>query len=842
MSFRHMLTASSMLVAATGLSAWQTAMAQEAATATIEEIIVTATKRAQTLQDVPIAVSAYSAEQIKNSGITDLRELTQLSPSLFLSSSASEAAGAVARIRGVGTTGDNPGLESSVAVFVDGVYRNRTNIGLTELGELERVEVLRGPQGTLFGRNASAGLISITTKQPSFEFGANGELTFGNYSYTRIALGVTGPLVEDKVAARVDYIRNNRDGFLKDKVTGEDYNDRDRYLLRGQLLITPTDALSLRLIADYASRDENCCAATTIVRGPTAGIIEALGGVMGSGGSSADPDPFSRRSATTPGRGFQQDVKEQGVSAELNWDMNWATFTSITAYRDWQNFRSQDLDFSSADILYRDTDGWRQQFKTFSQEARLNGQAGFLDWLLGFYYANEKLALDDRILLGAQYGAYADALVRLSVPSFPGYGLFRPFVQAATGSAALASLAPAALLFPEGSGVAQDQFRQTSDNWALFTHNIINVTDAIDLTLGLRYTEERKTLDASIATNNQACSSLLGFLNNPAVPGAVRQALGGLATLPCLSFFNPVVDGDYDGRRKESELSGTVAVNVKWDDDVATYASYSRGYKAGGFNLDRAALSTANPNADADLQFKQETVDAFELGAKLRSPGRSVNLNAALFYSRFEDFQLNTFNGISYVVENLPKVTTKGVELEGSWQATEYLNFSGGLTYAQTEYGKDLGTDPIFAPPSQTNRAGGALWQLPGQQITNAPKWTMTGAASYEHPLTETLLALLYLDFRYTGKLNTGSDLDLEKVQEGVFIVNGRLGLGNIDRNWRIELWSRNIFDKDYIQIAFDAPLQGSGTVRNTILANTQTYNAFLAEPRTFGITLRGEF
>jgi len=830
---RSLVSSCSVIGLSVLLNANAFAQEQDQSSESLEEIIITATKRAQTLQEVPIAVSAYNAELLKNAGVADLRELTQLSPSLFLSSSASEAAGAVARIRGVGTTGDNPGLESSVAVFIDGVYRNRTNVGLTELGELERVEVLRGPQGTLFGRNASAGLISVTTKSPTYEFSGYGEVGYGNHDQFRVAAGLSGPLVADKVAARIDGVFHKRDGFIDDKVTGIDYNDRDRYLLRGQLLIDPNEDISIRLIADYSDRDENCCAAVTLIRGATAGFIEALGGQLGSGGSDSDPDPFSRRSATSPNRGFQQDVEEYGFSGEVNWDIGDVQLTSITAWRNWENFRSQDIDFTSADILYREENGFRQEFETLSQEIRLNGQVGIVDWLFGFYYADEDLALDDRILLGDDYEGYANFLVCAglgvlppacpSLTTFPGYDA----VLSSVVGAPVEALAG-------GTGVAQDRFRQNSRNFAIFTHNIISITDLVDLTLGARYTDERKRLDALVSTNNSTCSTLAAAAGVGAIPAS-------LLTLPCLPFFNPFVDGTFDSVRKEDEFTGTVALNVRWNEDISTYASYSRGYKAGGFNLDRAALTVGAPNADADLQFREETVNSYELGAKYRSPNRTVNINAAAFFSKFDDFQLNTFNGISFVVENLPKVESYGFELEGAWQATENLTFNGGVTYANTQYGNNLGSDPIFTQPDATTPAG-ALFQLAGQQITNAPKWSLVGSSTYNHPLGDSLKALLHLDFRYTSSINTGSDLDLEKVQDGVFVMNGRLGLGHIDDNWQIEVWTRNMFDKDYVQIAFDAPLQGSGTARNTFVANTQTFNAFLAEPRTFGFTLRGRF
>ena len=211
-------------------------------------IIVTAQGRSQLLSDVPVAISAVSAETLQNSGANDIRQLNQLAPSLLVSSTGSEANGS-ARIRGIGTVGDNPGLESSVPVFIDGVYRSRSGIGLNELGEIDRIEVQRGPQGTLGGRNSSAGLISIYSKKPDFQFGATGEITYGNYDYWRLGGSVTGP-ISDTLAARLDGVWVKRDGFLHDVNNDRDINNRDRYFLRGQLLFEPTDALSVRLIAD----------------------------------------------------------------------------------------------------------------------------------------------------------------------------------------------------------------------------------------------------------------------------------------------------------------------------------------------------------------------------------------------------------------------------------------------------------------------------------------------------------------------------------------------------------------------------------------------------------------
>ncbi|MEM9878215.1 MAG: TonB-dependent receptor [Pseudomonadota bacterium] len=870
MQHNHTLLASTFLAAAYTGVMLAPAMAQDDE-GFVEEIVVAATKRNQSIQEVPIAVSSYSADQLLRAGITDVRELTQLSPSLFLSSSTSEVAGAVARIRGIGTTGDNPGLESSVAVFIDGVYRNRTNVGLTELGALDRIEVLRGPQGTLFGRNASAGLINVVTANPEFDASGYGELSYGNFEFVRAAAGLTGALVEDKVAARIDGVFTSRDGFFTDATSGEDLNDRNRYLIRGKLL-AEFESGSVLLSADYANRDENCCAAATIVRGePSATIIEAIGGRLASGGTPPGSDPFDRIAALSPGRSLQQDVEEYGVSAEVNWDFDRFNVVSITAYREWDASRGQDIDYTAADLFFRDQDGSTQSFETFTQEIRFNGQAGIIDWMVGGFYSNEDLTYVDAIRLGRDFEAFANLGATGGASAALPYGNASAFL-ASQGAAAFIPLLPGQFGLTDGDGVLEDRFAQNSENWSLFTHNIVDVTDIIDITIGLRYTEDVKTLDASVRSDNQACTDVLDFLAteipvSPTATASVAAAAGGafnvLATAPCAAFFNPVVDGDYDGRRKETEFTGTFAVNFKWTDDFSTYASYSRGYKAGGFNLDRAALDQglsiaasaavlavpyfgASPNADNDLQFAQETVDSFEAGLRYRDRDRNFNVNATVFYASFNDFQLNTFDGASFVVNNLAEVENYGFEIDGTWQPKDDLTFNGGITYAVAEYTEDLPMGPgeLFEQPSAANPNpfSGAFFQLPGSQITNAPKWSISGSTSYQPEITSALKALFYIDGRYTSAINTGSDLDQEKIQDGFVLFNGRVGVGDIDDGWRVEFFMRNIFDKEYLQIAFDQALQGSGTAANTFIPTTQSFGSFLGEPRTYGVNARINF
>ncbi len=879
-------------VAVSGLVTSTTVLAQEATTEETEsadqgDIIVTATRRSEALSDIPLAVSAVTAETLQNSGASDIRQLNQLSPSLLVSSTSSEAGAGGARIRGIGTVGDNPGLESSVATFIDGVYRSRAGVGLTELGAIDRIEVLRGPQGTLFGRNASAGLISVITAKPKFEFGANAEATYGNFDTYRLVGGVTGPISET-IAARLDGVYSKRDGFLTDVISGRSINNRDRWLVRGQIQFNPSSDLSIRLVGDYAKRNEECCGATFLpgqnvtrnVDGSLNFTPNSIAGIERALGAIIRDDTFARRTSITPGVDYASNVKDWGLSGEINYDFGNTTLTSITAYRDWSLVRGQDADFNNLDILRRSSDGSaNQSFKTFTQELRLQGEAfgDRLNWLIGGYFANEKLGLQDNLTYGADYERYANCL--LIAGAFPAALAPSPTgcINAAALPAPLAVLranparpgfgsVAAALGQPTftftGVGL-RDTYAQTSRNFAAFTHNQIKFTDRLSLTLGARYTNEKKTLDATFTDNNTLCRAI----------GATP--LAGFATLPCV--IPSVPGGSFtqnDARRNESRLTGTAVLSYKPVDDLLLYASFSRGYKSGGFNLDRSGLTrqvisptvvggvTAAANTNG-LQFAPEIVNAFEFGYKLNKPG--FDLNIAAFYQRFDGFQLNTFNGLNFIVVNINAcktslggadrdassvtgacttgsksgVTSKGLELEAFIRPASNLGINLGLTYNNTEYANDLVGSGGSALPA-------ALFQLPGSRLSNSSQYVATGSFSWTPPIGGNgISALVYTDFRYQSDINTGSDLDFEKRQDGVAIVNARLGLRSAEQKFGIEIFAQNIFNTNFQQVSFDAPLQGGGTTRSTQRFGTPTnqlFGAFLAEPRTYGITLRGKF
>jgi len=895
-----------------------------------QDIVVTAQGRVQALADVPVAISAVTSESLALSGANDIRQLNQLAPSLLVSSTGSEA-NASPRIRGIGTVGDNPGLESSVVVLVDGVYRSRAGIGLNELGEIERVEVLRGPQGTLGGRNSSAGLISVVSKAPSYQFGATGEATYGNYDFIRLAAGITGPIVKDVLAARLDGVYVKRDGFYRDPTNDRRVNDRDRYFLRGQLLFEPVQDVSFRLIGDYTKRQEACCGAIYVDRtvAPSVGnlnqpatplttglpngnnIINVLRD-LGQNVARFNPG-FDRTISVSPGRSYDGETQDWGVSGQLDWTFGNTKLTSVTAYRDYYNEQGSDTDYSSVDILYNANNGDnRRAFRTFTQEVRLNGTLfdDKLDWLIGGFYLNEKFRGRSNLRFGSQYGRFATCriisgggLAALYSPTSP--GCVAPGIGAATLTAAGGLDVAQGFLTLDGindRGSTADLYRQNSRSFAAFTHNIVHVTDNIDLTLGLRYTNERKRFGATFGNDNTGCVTLQNTLtaaaNTPGAAFATRRALAqALIGLGCQGNSTAELNGvSISDQRKEDEFTGTAVLSWKPIDDLLIYGSYSRGYKAGGFNFDRSALKAPlQPNAAGqitttfaslggaqalvgNLQFDAETVNAYEIGAKYATG--PFTLTIAGFRQDFSNFQLNTFDGTVFLVQNIGGCSTslnggdrdqstfpaapnysanaaatgacaagdvgygvrsQGVELEASLVPMRDFRVSAGLTYADTKYRANIVGNEAGAPLNQ------ALRNLPGNRMSNAPAVVVTNSAAWTPELGSSGLSLLfYGDVRLTGDYNTGSDLFPQKEQEGFALFNARVGIRGPSENWSLEVWGQNLTNVDFAQVAFNSPFQqgaNSAAFQDPQYpGGRQIFSQFLGEPRTYGVTLRGKF
>ena len=846
------------------LSALAAGVAQAQDVTSVDEIIVTAQKREQSLQDVPIVVTTLPESVLENAGVRDIKDMQILTPGLTVTSTSNESS-TTARIRGVGTVGDNPGLESSVGVVIDGVYRPRNGVGFGDLGEMQRIEVLKGPQGTLFGKNTSAGVINIITEAPSFTPGYNAELTVGNYGAIAASGSVTGPIT-DTLAFRLYAGRRLRDGFMNID-TGDgpreetDDNNQDFGTVRGQLLWLPNDNTSVRFIADYSSRDEYCCVGTQIRTGPTYPFVDMLS--AGPGQRPPAPGfgllPFERTAYANRGSG--QEVEDKGWSVEANFDMpnflGGSTLTSVSSWRKWSSSLGQDIDFTGADIAYREQDGdYGFIVENATQEFRLAGATDTLDWLVGAFVTQEDINRTDSWYFGADYTPFLSLLlsarlnaVNPALPISPNtIGCYTRPGQTPVGfGTCLATgggVGGGGPGFTVGQGF-EDEYDQGSTSFALFTNNTWHITDAFDLTVGLRYTMDEKTLRGTQQNTNGNGTTCGLALSNAGSIGAVLGA-GNAATILgnfCLpwsniAFNNRVVDEEFD----DSELSGTVKASYRINPSILTYLSYARGYKSFGYNLDRVQ---AGITPTTSTLFPSEVVDSYEAGVKMTLLDRTLLLNATYFDQTFHDFQLNTFLGTAFVVESIPELTSRGVDADFLWfSPVEGLTFQGGVTWTEAEYGDFTAAD--LATPGNFPQ----LSLLPGNTASFAPEWSGTLSINFDRNIGDNLRTGFSLAGKYMSDYNTGSDLIPFKQQDAFTTLNGRLLVGSADERWTMEFWVQNLTDEEYIQVAYNAPLQGSafqstvqpnGTFYNPAL-DTQTYDAFLGAPRTYGATLRIQY
>lgn len=804
--------------------------------ANVDDIVVTAQKRVESLQNVPIVVTTVNRQLLQDTGVKDIKDLAVLAPGLLVTSTSSEAS-TTARIRGIGTVGDNPGLESSVGVVIDGVYRSRNGVGFGDLGDIDRIEVLKGPQGTLFGKSATAGVINIITAPPQLTVGGGVQMSVGNYGAIEAAGEMHGP-VTDKLAASLYVAERSRDGYFSVNTGGgpRDYRhdtDRNFWTLRGQLLYKPTDTLTLRLIGDYSRRDEHCCIAviTRASQAPAPNLANNI--VAALGGNDGNPaNPYARTAYSN--RDDRQRITDGGVSLQADWEIGPGTLTSITAYRNWKTTGGFDADFSTADLDYLpDDDRNSSQFRTFSQETRYAGTAGKLDYLVGGFFSHEKLRQNTAVLVGSQFTPYLSLLFSSLVeghpdPTFLRTGLTFPFVGGVNYGA-------------NTGGV--DAYRQTDNTYAAFTNDTLHLTDKLSLNGGVRFTYDDKSLyqQSYNIGGGGGCASAnaaFGILN--AVDPTAAAKLAAVNSTMCLPFLSPGYNNFTNNQHEhESTLSGTAKISYRFSPSLLVYGSYARGYKAGGFNLDRVqcAIGTAGCGVGSaaaitpirNTEFPAEYNNSFEVGEKATLFNRKVLFNVAGFYQHYTGFQLNTFNGLVFVVDSIPSVISKGVDVDFVWFATPRLSFQGGATYADTRY--DLNAGQLADLVARTEFQGQG-----NSRLSLAPLWSASLSGTYTQPLGERFKARLNIGAKYSSGYNTGSDLDPGKYQTGYTLMNGRLAFGPKNDRWAVEAWVENMLNTNYKQVAFDSGFQNVPTNATGVL------DAFLGAPRTFGGTFRVKF
>lgn len=525
-----------------------------------DEIVVTATGRSAAIQDVPIAVTAIGHEALENAGVNSLIDLRQVTPNLRIGSGQSQSSGTSASIRGLGTGSDNPGFEAAVGIFIDGVYRARAGAAINDMADVERIEILRGPQGTLYGKNTTAGAISVVTAGPDFEPSMWMEGSAGDLELLGTRFGANIPL-SDTFALRADGTIRARDGYIDvANIPGQSINTTDRWTGRLQAQWDISNDASLRVIVDGSETNELCCAAVTFA--DTTPLLAANGSFRFSeamnltqAGSVLTPNAEARRLSVTPGRLYDEHTEDFGVSGQLDWSVGDLNITSITAYRNWDSLRDQDIDFSAMDRAYRDD--LAVGVETLTQEIRLQGEFGRVNWLIGGFYGDETITQTDNIRYGTQADDYINNLLGLfnfqgvGAPDLnggtpasngtgqtvfgcnPGLGqcaipfalgafnaFLGPLANAAVPGTAGAGgvLGPGGLTIPltlalsaanlTNQGQQGDVWGVDTTTFALFTHNEISLTDDLVLTVGARYTQEEKDMSADLNANQAACDAI----------------------------------------------------------------------------------------------------------------------------------------------------------------------------------------------------------------------------------------------------------------------------------------------------------------------------------------------
>jgi iron complex outermembrane recepter protein len=805
-------------------------------------IIVSATRRAGDVQDIPIAVTAIDAQQLDRAAVTDITLLDNVAPSFNLNASGTTTGGITLRIRGIGTTGNNTGLESAVGVFLDGVYLSRPGVALGDLLDVERVEVLRGPQGTLFGRNTSAGALDIRTKKPRLDrVEGFANATYGNYDLVNLQAGINVPLVTDKVAVRLAGAFRDRGGFIEGP-TGVESNTIDRIVLRVQALFDLGSGGELRLIGDYTEGDDACCHAIWLQDGPTVNFPAF--GLPADGGAPNVGNDALNGLRSNDGQ-FDTPFETWGISAEYNVETPIGDLTYIGSYRDFESRTALETDFTQLRIF---TIGASDQaialggqnfepennptkIETTTHELRLQGEAfdGRVDWLIGAYYSWERIEEQLSLTLLDQYQSGVSGGLFGAVPLQP-----NPLFLTAGGVDATGDF-------------ATNRYTQSGESFSVFTHNVFAITDNIDLTLGLRYVDESK--DGAYTQVDGEYDACLGTLG--AGP-ANFLGVGGVA-LNCFVFAAPsleVLEGinpafaanplaqallprEFADRFEDEELVYTANATYRPSENLTLYASFTHGFKSGGFNLDASAAV-----GGADPRFASEEVDAYEIGLKADLFDRRARINIALFDQEMTGFQVLDFTGIQFQTFNVDKARSTGFEIESQAQLSDNFSTNLAVTYADARYPSDCAElDPTaagFNPNAAT---------LCGASLTNAPEWTVVFGTTFEHPIGDTLEFFASSIARYESSRRTSTlptevlrpDLPLPgDVQESNIRINLRAGIGADDGSWAVEVWGNNIFDERIRTGTFTVPLRGA-------LGN-RARASFVQEPATYGVTVRTRF
>ena len=770
----------------------------------LEEILVTASRRVENLQDVPMSVSAFSGDFFQDSGVNQLSGLEEYTPNLKITPGP-KSTDTSFRIRGIGSVGSNSGIDPSVGIFIDGVYQGRAGMSISDLVDVDRVEILRGPQGTLYGKNTAAGAISVFSKLPTNEFESMIELNYDSNERGEIRGMVNLPLGDSLHAARLSGFAVDGDHLYENTYDGQGVNDAHKWGGRARILFdlegqTTTQGFGQLVVTmDYTKEDNDCCAFAAIeyeglspLNAPSTNTpseeLQARLGLNDQG------QPILRYTAFEDSEGFpppdadpfsddywfngetRNKIEVGGIAAEWNKDLaSDDTLTLIGAWRHYEADNAFDADFTAYDAAQASLDVDLDQYSMELRIATPGGETFDMQGGLYAYYSE----LDSLGAFTQQESLVDNILI------FPELDLY-------VGD-----------FLPDGS-VNHDDNTYKTTSYAAFGQIVWNYTDMTSVTLGARYTYEEKERDGSQITD------------------------------PSFAFDIPPVAGPdifYDNTRNDSDISPSLSVRHFFNADVMGYASVSRGFKSGGFDQRRLAEGE-------DGEFDEETATNYEIGWKTSWGDRRLQFNGTLFLVDYEDFQSQTFDGSSLRVTNAGDLRSYGTELELIFIPVANMTVGSAIGYNKAEYDSfDNAQCTVDQSFYQYYIVDGAQGGAPGtnsacsqdladETLDNAPEWTVGSYVQYDRELGDSLLGIARLEHSYTDEFYLEQDLDPHLKNDSVNLFNLRLTLTNQSRDWEVALWGRNITDEEYYQWGLDTPTLGG-------------YSGVTAPEATYGITLR---
>jgi len=756
-----------------------------AAERALEEIVVTARYREENLQTIPVAVSVVDNELLESSYTVNPQQLTQLVPSLYYNSA--NPRNTAYTIRGLGSntlsiSAANDGIEPGVGFYVDQVYHGRPATAAFDFTDIERVEVLRGPQGTLFGKNTTDGAIHIISRLPTFDFESNAQVSVGDHDYMQAKGSVSGPF-GDNVAGRLSAQVVQRDGLLHNVVTGEKLNELDNFAVRGQILVMPNDRLDLRFIADVSNLDSACCTQSYLRVGTSLRNAARQYPALAAGLGYAPPSTNVYDRLSDIDAALHVETEDGGFSTIADWDFGGTTLTSVTAWRYWDWDVANDRDYTGIPIQMVQRIPSRQD--QYSQEIRFasNGDGAF-NYVAGFYYFSQEIS-------GTPISTYGP-------------------------EAAYWLLNPANFTVPIPRNLL-DGYSQTGtsdfdmDSNAAFGEVNYAFTDRLTGTLGLRYTDEDQ--QGAYATQVSGGADLTGL--PPATAAELLRAK--------LSIFRPQ---SYTAADDGGSWSGRANVAYEFTSKLFGYVSYARGYKSGGLNMSGLPLDAANQPTLATAVIEDERNTTTEVGLKSTVLKGRGTVNVAAFHTVVEDYQSNVVSSLETAAirsypSNIPEVQVQGVEVDFAARLTDAFTLRAGIAYADGE-----NTDYPAGPcPLEVQTAATVACDLTGKPLAGLSELSGTLGFDYLKSMGDGEFSL-HWDTNYRDGYFSDTSASIYTWIDGFSVTNASVGY-RFARGWELDLFARNLLDEEYVT-ALTIQTGNSGLILGQA-----------GEPRTVGLTFR---